>query len=136
MLIPEYAYDLGRIAKRLQDAARTYRYGLVIYSEGIGDSQRFTQAMHAHGLHVRSSKLGHAQRGAPPVHQDRKLAADMALLAYHTLQQGARQGTVLVQQGKVRFLRTTVATLPRRLPERSLYERVNGLPAAPRENTR
>jgi len=136
VLIPEYAYDLGRIAKRLQDAARTYRYGLVIYSEGIGDSQRFTQAMHAHGLHVRSSKLGHAQRGAPPVHQDRKLAADMALLAYHTLQQGARQGTVLVQQGKVRFLRTTVATLPRRLPERSLYERVNGLPAAPRENTR
>lgn len=135
VLIPEYAYDLGRTASRLQDAAKTYRYGLVILSEGIRDCQRFTEAMQAHGLHVRSSKLGHAQRGAPPVHQDRKLAADMALLAYHALRQGAHQGTVLVQQGEVRLLETTVAALPRRLPERSLYERVNGLSATPQEKT-
>jgi 6-phosphofructokinase 1 len=134
VLIPEYAYDLRYAARRLQDAAKAYRYGLVILSEGIRDSQNFAQAMQAHGLHVRSSKLGHAQRGAPPVHQDRKLAADMALLAHRALKQGAQQGTVLVQQGEVRFLGTTVAALPRRLPERSLYEHVNGLPAA-RENT-
>jgi 6-phosphofructokinase 1 len=128
VLVPEYAYTDDWLVQRLQDTVKHEQYALVILSEGIAASRTWVDDMQKKaGLRIRDTRLGHGQRGGPPSHRDRILAAEMARAAYDALRAGAKMGTIVVSGGKVSLHAGQLADLPPRLPDQSLYNRINGL---------
>jgi 6-phosphofructokinase 1 len=126
LLIPEYDYDLERVAAQLQAAVDRCRIGLAVLSEGIADSATFAEQIQAiTGQRVRATVLGHGQRGSIPCHQDRKLAVQMTQMAYRALKDGVRVGTVVVRDGRVQLCPDTISALPRRVPDRAIYDSIN-----------
>lgn len=128
LLIPEYDFDLARVAKQLQAAVDRYQVGLVVLSEGITDSPTFAEQMQNRiGERVRATVLGHGQRGTTPDHQDRKLAVQMTECAYQALRANKRVGTVVVKDGRVQLHEGTISTFPRRVPDRAIYDSINAI---------
>lgn len=128
VLVPEYAYTDDWLIQRLTNAVKHDHYALVILSEGVAGSRMLVEDMQEKaGLKIRDTRLGHGQRGTSPSHRDRILAAEMARAAYDALRTGAKMGTVVVSGGKIRILDGKLSDLPPRLPDRSLYNQVNGL---------
>ena len=126
VLIPEYDYDLEQVAKQLQIAANRHQVGLAIVCEGIAHSGTFAAKMQTRtGLRVHTTILGHGQRGSTPGHQDRKLAVQMTEQAYQALKANISTGAIIVQDGRVQLHKGTIADLPRRVPDRSIYDSIN-----------
>ncbi|MGH2406450.1 MAG: 6-phosphofructokinase [Candidatus Limnocylindrales bacterium] len=114
VLIPEERYsasDLDRMAQRLLAArARGHESALIVVAEGV-DSQRWVihrSAGHPSpgldleaalkdrlgGWEVRTSILGHTQRGAPPTPATRNLAARLGLKAIDEIVRDIRSSAV------------------------------------------
>ncbi len=128
VLVPEYAYDRQWLFERLSGVARHHRYALLIMSEGIAASRTLVDDFkNRFGLQIRDTRLGHGQRGCSPSHQDRLLAAQMAKTAFTALHDGAAVGTVVVHHGQCDVYPGNISQLAPRLPERSLYDDINGL---------
>jgi 6-phosphofructokinase 1 len=128
VLVPEYDYDHNWLLSRVQDALIWDEYALIVLSEGIPNARTFPEDFQLlSGYKVRDTRLGHGQRGAPPIHRDRRLAKDMAWAAQDALLKGATFGTIVVQQGEITLYEGYLADLPTKMPDRSLYNRVNGL---------
>jgi 6-phosphofructokinase 1 len=128
VLVPEYAYEDSWLIQRLTDAVKRERYALAIHSEGIAASRTLVNDMKEKaGLRIRDTRLGHGQRGTPPSHRDRILAAEMAHAAYDALRAGTKMGTIVVSGGKIGLHNGKLADLPPRLPDLILYNRINGL---------
>ncbi len=127
VLVPEYAYQDEWLAQRLADAVRREGYALLVLSEGVPASRTLADDIFRWtGFRVRDTRLGHAQRGAKPSHRDRVLAAHMARLAYQALRDGMMGGTVVVRQGTPQVYEGTLQGLPAPVPERRLYDLING----------
>lgn len=127
-LVPEYAYDENWLVERLRSAVQRDRYALVVLSEGVAASRTLVTDLKARaGLQIRDTRLGHGQRGGPPSHRDRLLAAHLAHTAYHALRSGLKTGVVVVNQDQVSIREGTLAGLPPRLPDETLYRRINSL---------
>jgi 6-phosphofructokinase 1 len=100
----------------------------VVLSEGVQASRTIASDIREWtGLYCRDTRLGHGQRGSIPSHQDRLLATQMARVAYEALRRGEKAGMTARQQGSVTLLTNTVSDLPPRVPDRELYDEVNGL---------
>lgn len=129
VLVPEYPYEDGWLIEQIEAALRSYRCALVVLSEGIRAARTLPEDIQRlSGFRVRDTRLGHGQRGAAPTHRDRRLAMGMARMAYETLQAGTNFGTVTVTpSGSFDLYRGMLAELPPRLPDRALYNFVNGL---------
>ncbi|NDJ62898.1 MAG: 6-phosphofructokinase [Chloroflexi bacterium] len=128
VLIPEYAYDDRWLAARILSAIERDTYALVLHAEGIEDSRVLPQKIRAAtGIRVRDTRLGHGQRGTAPSHQDRVLAVRMAYLAYTALRDGAVLGVAVVRGEQVLLHEGALDDQPPRVPDRGVYERVNGL---------
>jgi len=127
-LLPEYPYDDTWLAERLQSAVRDDGYALIVLSEGLPTKAALmTDIPQWTGIRVRDTRLGHAQRGGPPTHMDRALAADMARTAFDALHSGVQVGAVIVRGERVLLHDGTLTGLPAREPDIALYQRVNGL---------
>jgi 6-phosphofructokinase 1 len=129
VLIPEYDYSNEWLTQRLQQIVTRDNYALVVLSEGVAASRTIAPDIREWtGLYCRDTRLGHGQRGAIPTHQDRLLASKMARVAYESLSTGEKAGMTVVQQGNITLATSAAADLPPRVPERHLYNDVNGLP--------
>jgi len=129
VLVPEYEYDGAWLAARLVAAVARDGYALLILCEGVRGARTLADELpKLTGIRMRDVRLGHAQRGASPGQIDRALAADFAHEAYTLFKNAAaplavalvtRGGRVVVHEG----------ALPAGpvLPDRALYERINGL---------
>ncbi len=128
VLIKEYDYDITWVCQRLLSAVTHRGYALLVHGEGANgsrtlaeDIQRITE------IRVRDTRLGHAQRGAKPTHLDRTLARQMAQITYCALRDGVDLGAVVVRDGHVQLHQGTLDGFPAQIPDRSLYDAINGL---------
>jgi 6-phosphofructokinase 1 len=127
VLVPEYAYENDWLAQRLLATVEQAGYALLVLSEGVAASRRLAEDIpNMTGIRVRDTRLGHAQRGARPTHKDRVLAAHMARTAYQAFSDKVMMGTVVVRDGHIMLHEGAFEGFPPRLPDRALYDFVNG----------
>jgi 6-phosphofructokinase 1 len=127
VLLPEYAYTSEPVCARLQHAAENNGFALLVYTEFLPDKEALLAAIPQRtGIRIRSTQLGHAQRGGAPTHRDRALAAAMAGEAIAALGRGVKTGIVVVRDDQTMLYEGTLADYPARLPDRALYDRING----------
>ncbi len=128
VLIPEYDFEVERVADRLRKATVEDRFALAIIGEGVSAARPNLPAELARlaGIRIRSVRLGHAQRGSSASHVDRRLATEMAYLAYDAFRAGVSDGAVIVQKGVTRLYEGTFGTEAKPKPDEELYRVVNG----------
>lgn len=128
VLMPEFKYDTAQVSARLEQAVKQQGHALLIYSEGLPDKNELLDLIPKHtGIRIRSTQLGHAQRGGTPTHRDRALAAEMSQLAFKALHEGIQTGVIIVRQGETRLHTGTLNIQTPKLPDEALYQRINGL---------
>ncbi len=128
VLIPEYAYDPAWLVERLTQSARENRAALLVLSEGVTTSRTLVDDLQRqHNMRIRDTRLGHGQRGVAPSHHDRSLAFHMIDAAVAGLHAGTTTGTVVVKNGQVMLCEDLVSNFAPRLPDRVLYDQINGL---------
>jgi len=127
VLVPEYTYDNQWFANRLKWSISIDGYALVVLSEGVPNIHEFPEMIpRLTGVRLRYTRLGHAQRGGRVTHIDRRLAIDMARLAYRGLYGGITQGTLLVQSGQLQLHEGPHDAQDKAPPNREQYDFVNG----------
>lgn len=127
VLLPEYAYTPEPVCVRLQYAAENYGFALLVYTEFLPDKEALLAAIPQRtGIRIRSTQLGHAQRGGTPTHRDRALAAALAGETINALRRGIKTGIVVVRGDQAILHEGTLRDYPARLPDRTLYDRING----------
>ncbi len=126
-LMPEFAYEENWLAARLLSAVEVSGYALMVLSEGTPGARTLADDLpKLTGIRMRDIRLGHAQRGASPSHRDRVLASQMARSAYTALREGILSGVTVVRGGKMTIHEGLLPDVPV-LPDRALYDRINGL---------
>ncbi len=128
VMIKEYAYEDVWLAQRLINAVAKRGHALAVYGEGARGNRVMAETItKLAGIRVRDTRLGHAQRGSKPSHQDRTLANHFARAAFAGLKQNVLTGVTVVQNGQVSLRTETLAGLPDPVPDRNLYNLINGL---------
>lgn len=128
VLVPEFSYNTDTIAARLAQAVAAHGQALLVYTEFTADKDALLTAIPAKtGIRIRSSALGHAQRGGAPSHRDRALAAEMTAQAIGALHDGLTAGVVIVRDGQVRLHEGVIDPSTAKTPDRALYDRLNGM---------
>lgn len=127
VLVPEYAYDNEWLSQRLLEAVDRDGHALLILSEGVAAARRLAEDIPqwTH-IRMRDTRLGHGQRGAAPSHRDRRLATDMARIAFQAMLDNVERGTVVVRCGEATLHEGPLEGFPPRLPDVSIYNFVNG----------
>ena len=127
VLIPEYDYDNDWLAKRLLDSIKSNGHALLVLSEGVKASRTLAEDIPQWtGIRMRDIRLGHGQRGGTPTHRDRAMAAQMARLTHQALHQDAH-GVVVIRDGRTTLHKGTLQNLDSPMPDRDLYNFINGL---------
>lgn len=127
VLVPEYAYDNDWLTQRLLDAVKRDGHALMILSEGVAAARTLADDIPQWtGIRMRDIRLGHAQRGAFPSYGDRKLAADMARIAFQAMLDHVERGTVLVRDCKPMLHEGPLEGFAPRLPDLDKYNFING----------
>lgn len=90
IIVPEHTVDINRIAERLLSAkARGKASAIVMLAEGAGHADDIAaQIKKATALSVRSTVLGHLQRGGSPSMKDRFLGTSWGVHAVKLLEKG------------------------------------------------
>ncbi|MBK9745359.1 MAG: 6-phosphofructokinase [Chloroflexi bacterium] len=128
VLVPEYPIDdEPYFVERLKAALKRKGHALLVYTEFVPDKDAVLASLAGKvGARLRETRLGHAQRGGAPSHSDRVLARDWARLAYPALQEGAAAITIW-KNGRPALHHGLLATDVTPLPDRTLYNQINGL---------
>ena len=87
ILIPEEAFDIEDIVTRLErGAARGKRHSIIIVAEGVMNGHKLAKQLQERtGVEIRTSVLGHIQRGGSPSARDRVLAGLFGARAFELL---------------------------------------------------
>ncbi|AWE08320.1 6-phosphofructokinase [Lysinibacillus sp. 2017] len=94
ILIPEEPLDISDIVNKLErGVARGKRHSIIIVAEGVMNGHKLAKQLEEHiGVKIRTSVLGHIQRGGSPSARDRVLAGRFGARAVELLleNQGGR----------------------------------------------
>lgn len=127
VILPEYEYDDQWLADRLKGCVQRYGYALLVICEGARGARTLADDIPKWiEIRVRDVRLGHAQRGAKPSHQDRVLAGEMARLAFTALRSKTQSGVVVVQNGQVELHEGLLTEQRLPPPDADLYQAING----------
>jgi 6-phosphofructokinase 1 len=87
ILIPEEQWDIDDIVIRLErGSARGKRHSIIIVAEGVMNGHKLAQELQERtGVQIRTSVLGHMQRGGSPTARDRVLAGRFGARAVELL---------------------------------------------------
>lgn len=87
ILIPEESFDIEDIVTRLErGAARGKRHSIIIVAEGVMNGHKLAKQLEERtGVKIRTSVLGHIQRGGSPSARDRVLAGQFGARAVELL---------------------------------------------------
>ena len=89
ILLPEFPCSDEQLIKMLQTKMSNHRtYALVIVAEGVGTPDEIAEKLKKAGYEVKTSDIGHAQRGGVPTNGDRILADSMGYHAVKFLEEG------------------------------------------------
>lgn len=89
ILLPEFPYSNEQLLKMLtKKMSKQRRYALVVVAEGAASPEEIAQKLRESGYDVKTSDMGHAQRGGTPTNRDRILADSMGYHAIKFLEEG------------------------------------------------
>lgn len=90
IIVPEHKMDVDRICEKLLvSKSRGKLSGIVVLAEGAGHADPLAKEIaEKTGLSIRSSVLGHLQRGGSPSMKDRFLGTSMGTYAVKLLEKG------------------------------------------------
>jgi len=102
IIIPEVPFNINAICKKLKEnKANGKLSGIVVLAEGVGCAEEFAeQIAKKTSMSVRSTVLGHMQRGGSPSVRDRFLGTSMGVHAVNILLKGAANRIVGIKNGK------------------------------------
>ena len=100
---PEMTLSLDDIVAKLKEfRASGKRSGIVVLAEGAGHADELMKELTAKtDLHIRSTVLGHIQRGGSPSNQDRYLGTCFGAHAVKLLEKGIGNRIVGIHENKV-----------------------------------
>lgn len=101
-LVPEVPYDLEEITQNIvasQKRGKTSNF--IIVAEGAGDVNAIEQRLTKEGIFVRSTILGHIQRGGAPSMQDRVLAARFGVRAVELIEEGQTNRVIGIKDNHI-----------------------------------
>mgnify|MGYP005842615917 CR=1 FL=1 len=126
--LPEYKADINHICARLRSAVEHKGQALLVYTEGVANKDELLSAIPQQtGIRVRSTLLGHAQRGGSPTHRDRAFAAQAARAGYEALRAGRMMSMTVIQEGRFALHDGDLSAFAPRPPDISLYNALNHL---------
>lgn len=89
ILLPEFPCSDEQLIKMLKTKMSDERtYALVVVAEGVGTPDEIAEKLKKAGYEVKTSDIGHAQRGGVPTNGDRILADSMGYHAVKFLEDG------------------------------------------------
>lgn len=103
IIIPEEKYDIDDIVDRLSKAReRGKKHSIIVIAEGVMSGTQMAEEIQTRsGIDVRTSILGHIQRGGTPSAFDRMLASRLGAHAVELLLQGKTARMVGLQRNKL-----------------------------------
>ncbi len=103
ILVPEIAYDLDEISQKLINSnKRGKTQSILVVAEGVGNTSEIADKIHKFtGLDVRTTILGHVQRGGNPSGKDRILASELGYRAVSLLMQGESSRVVGIRNNSI-----------------------------------
>lgn len=103
ILVPEMPLDIDSISDRLkQGMARGKTSDIIVLAEGVGSAQEISGMIaEKTGLSLRTTVLGHIQRGGTPTMADRILAAKFGVRAVELLKKGKGNRVVGIRDNKI-----------------------------------
>lgn len=123
-IIPEVPYDLEEIARSMkQSIKRGKTSNMIVLAEGAGDREEIcSKIKEIAGISVKTTTLGHIQRGGSPSMFDRVLAAKMAVRAVDLLLAGKTNRAIGIKNNQIIDMDITEAlSMPHGIDE-DLYE--------------
>ena len=103
VIIPEVSYDIDAICRDiLSSQKRGKTSNMIILAEGAGNKDEICDLIKEKtGIKVKTTTLGHIQRGGSPSQFDRILAAKMAVKAVDLLCDGAESSLIGIRQNQI-----------------------------------
>ncbi len=103
IVVPEHKMTVEEICDRLQTSKKRGKHsGIVVLAEGAGHADDLAkQIKEITGLSVRSTVLGHLQRGGSPSMRDRFLGTTMGVHAVELLRKGIGNRVVGIRKNEI-----------------------------------
>ena len=126
-IAPEHPVDIETMSKTLlKSRMRGKTSNMIIFAEGAGDRDEICrQITEKTGISVKTTTLGHVQRGGAPTMADRVLAARMAVKAVDLILEGKTNRVVSVNNNEIKdFDINEALSMPRKV-DSELYGIMN-----------
>ncbi len=103
IVVPEITYDMDSIVKRIDLSRRNGKHSnIIIVAEGACSADEFAKQLQAvTSYSVRSTNIGHIQRGGSPSMADRMLAAQFGNKAVRLLKDGIGNRVVGIRKNEI-----------------------------------
>lgn len=103
IIVPEVAYDIDEICKKLIESKRRGKtQSIIVVAEGAASAGQIGEAISSKtGMETRTTTLGHIQRGGSPSGSDRILATKMGAQAVECLMQGKKARVIGIKANKI-----------------------------------
>ncbi len=123
-IIPEVPYDLEEIARSISKSQKRGKTSnMIVLAEGAGDKEEISKKIkEIAGISVKTTTLGHIQRGGSPSMFDRVLAAKMAVRAVDLLLENKTNRAIGIKDNHIIDLDITEALSMKHDIDENLYE--------------
>jgi 6-phosphofructokinase 1 len=123
-IIPEVPYDIEEIARSMkQSIKRGKTSNMIVLAEGAGDREEIcSKIKEIAGISVKTTTLGHIQRGGSPSMFDRVLAAKMAVRAVDLILDNKTNRAIGIKDNHIIDLDITEALSLKHDIDKELYE--------------
>ncbi len=103
IIVPEHKMTIDEICDKLNEGRTNGKIsGIVVLAEGAGKAEDYAAAITERtGLSIRSTVLGHIQRGGTPSNQDRMLASRCGAHAVRLISEGIGNRLVGIKDNKI-----------------------------------
>ncbi|MDR0425796.1 MAG: 6-phosphofructokinase [Clostridiales bacterium] len=103
IIVPEAPLSDAQIVKKLTQFKKSGKYsGIIVMAEGAGHADELMERLTKRtGFHIRSTVLGHIQRGGSPSMQDRYLGTSFGAYAVDLLYRGIGNRIIGIKNNKI-----------------------------------
>ncbi len=124
IIVPEIKMTVDDIVEKLIEFRNSgKRSGIIVLAEGAGHAPELEKVLAERtGLHIRSTVLGHIQRGGSPNNQDRYLGTCFGAHAVKLLSQGIGNRIVGIHDNKIFDVDIIEGLKMKRVFDKELYE--------------
>ena len=123
IIVPEMPYNLNSICKKLRDnKAKGKLSGIVMLAEGVGCAHEFADQIGTKTkMNVRSTVLGHMQRGGSPTMRDRFLGTSFGIHAVKLLEKNVGGRIIGIKNDRFFDVDIVEGLLQPKILKRDLY---------------